>query len=48
MCGIVGIYGNSEAATLAYLGLYAQQHRGQEGAGIVTVDQGAIRSIPRS
>ncbi|MCH7573647.1 MAG: amidophosphoribosyltransferase [Candidatus Marinimicrobia bacterium] len=42
MCGIVGIYGNPEAATLAYLGLYAQQHRGQEGAGIVTVDQGAI------
>lgn len=42
MCGIVGIYGNSEAANLAYLGLYAQQHRGQEGAGIVTVEDGAI------
>lgn len=38
MCGIIGIYGNPEAATLAYLGLYAQQHRGQEGAGIVTLD----------
>ncbi len=36
MCGIIGIYGNPEAATLAYLGLYAQQHRGQEGAGIVS------------
>lgn len=38
MCGIIGIYGNPEAATLAYLGLYAQQHRGQEGAGIVSMD----------
>ncbi|UCH09103.1 MAG: amidophosphoribosyltransferase [Fidelibacterota bacterium] len=38
MCGIIGIYGNPEAATLAYLGLYAQQHRGQEGAGIVSFD----------
>ncbi|MBA7687774.1 MAG: amidophosphoribosyltransferase [Calditrichaeota bacterium] len=36
MCGIIGIYGNPEAATLVYLGLYAQQHRGQEGAGIVS------------
>ncbi|MEE9465014.1 MAG: amidophosphoribosyltransferase [Candidatus Neomarinimicrobiota bacterium] len=40
MCGIIGIYDNPEAATLAYLGLYAQQHRGQEGAGIVTIDSG--------
>jgi len=38
MCGIIGIYGNPEAATLAYLGLYAQQHRGQEGAGVVSYD----------
>ena len=38
MCGIIGIYGNPEAAKLSYLGLYAQQHRGQEGAGIVTYD----------
>ncbi|GAH02905.1 unnamed protein product, partial [marine sediment metagenome] len=38
MCGIIGIHGNPEAATLAYLGLYAQQHRGQEGAGIVSYD----------
>jgi amidophosphoribosyltransferase len=34
-CGIVGVYGHPEAANLAYLGLYALQHRGQEGAGIV-------------
>ncbi|MBN2000854.1 amidophosphoribosyltransferase [candidate division KSB1 bacterium] len=37
-CGIVGIYGNSDAARLAYLGLYALQHRGQESAGIVSSD----------
>ena len=42
MCGIIGIYGNPEAATLAYLGLYAQQHRGQEGAGIVTLDGATV------
>ncbi|MBP9005959.1 MAG: amidophosphoribosyltransferase [Candidatus Marinimicrobia bacterium] len=38
MCGIVGIYNHEEAATLSYLGLYALQHRGQEGAGIVSFD----------
>lgn len=34
-CGVVGIVGDAEAANLAYLGLYALQHRGQESAGIV-------------
>ena len=38
-CGLIGIWNNKEAANLAYLGLYAQQHRGQEGAGIVSLDQ---------
>jgi amidophosphoribosyltransferase len=33
-CGVFGIWGGPEAATLSYLGLYAQQHRGQESAGI--------------
>jgi len=37
-CGIVGIYGNPKAGNLAYLGLYALQHRGQESAGIATSD----------
>jgi amidophosphoribosyltransferase len=35
-CGIFGISGHSEAARIAYLGLHALQHRGQESAGIVT------------
>ncbi len=35
MCGIFGIYGHEDAARLAYLGLYALQHRGEESAGIV-------------
>jgi amidophosphoribosyltransferase len=34
-CGIFGIYGHKDAAKLAYFGLYALQHRGQESAGIV-------------
>lgn len=35
MCGVIGISNCPEAATLAYLGLYALQHRGQESTGIV-------------
>ncbi|MFM8552135.1 MAG: amidophosphoribosyltransferase, partial [Nitrospiraceae bacterium] len=37
-CAVFGIYGHKEAANLAYLGLYALQHRGQEGSGIVSSD----------
>ncbi len=33
-CGVVAIYGHPEASKLAYLSLYALQHRGQESAGI--------------
>src|SRR5271157_633609 len=33
-CGVVAIYSNPEASKLAYLSLYALQHRGQESAGI--------------
>ncbi len=35
-CGIVGVYGSPAASELAYMGLYALQHRGQESAGIVS------------
>lgn len=38
-CGVFGVYGHSEAANLAYLGLHALQHRGQEGAGICSSDR---------
>lgn len=38
MCGIFGIEGHPDAANLVYLGLYAQQHRGQESTGIVSWD----------
>ncbi len=37
-CGVFGVFGHAEAAKLAYLGLYALQHRGQESAGIVSSD----------
>jgi amidophosphoribosyltransferase len=37
-CGLMGIAGDDNAAYLAYLGLYALQHRGQESAGIVSAD----------
>jgi amidophosphoribosyltransferase len=37
-CGVFAIYGHPEAANLAYLGLYALQHRGQESAGIASSD----------
>ena len=37
-CGVFGIFGHEDASRLAYLGLYALQHRGQESAGIVSSD----------
>ena len=45
MCGVVGVYGHPEAANLAYLGLYALQHRGQESAGIVATDGEKLRYV---
>jgi amidophosphoribosyltransferase len=46
-CGVFAIYGNPEAANLAYLGLYALQHRGQESAGIATSDGRKIHCVRR-
>ncbi len=37
-CGICGIFNHPDASKLAYFGLYALQHRGQESAGIVSSD----------
>ena len=39
-CGVLGIYGVEDAAGLAYYGLHALQHRGQQGCGIVSVANG--------
>src|ERR1700688_362284 len=44
-CGVFAIYGHPEAANLAYLGLYALQHRGQESAGIASSDGRKIHNI---
>ncbi len=43
-CGLFGIYGIPDASPLIFQGLYAQQHRGQEGAGIVVSNGEKIRS----
>ena len=37
-CGVFGIHGHPDAASLTALGLHALQHRGQEAAGIVSFD----------
>jgi amidophosphoribosyltransferase len=44
-CGIAGIYGHTEAANLVYLMLYALQHRGQEGAGIIANDNSGFNAV---
>jgi len=43
-CGVFGILGHEDAATLTALGLHALQHRGQEAAGIVTFDKDQFRA----
>ena len=42
-CGVVGVSGIEGAAELAFLGLYALQHRGQESAGICAIHEGEAR-----
>jgi len=41
-CGVFGVSDSEDAANLAYLGLYALQHRGQESAGIASLHEGKI------
>jgi amidophosphoribosyltransferase len=36
-CAVFGVFGDPEASRMTYLGLYAQQHRGQESSGIVSL-----------
>ena len=43
-CGVIAIHSHPEAEKLAYLGLHALQHRGQESAGIVTSDGMALHA----
>lgn len=44
-CGLFGVFGIPDAARVIYTGLFALQHRGQEGAGMVVSDGEKIRSI---
>ena len=37
-CGVFGVFGAPDASQLTYYGLHTLQHRGQEGAGIVSSD----------
>src|SRR3990172_11769828 len=43
-CGLFGVWNHAEAANVAYLGLYALQHRGQESAGIAASDGASIHT----
>ena len=46
-CGVFGIFGSPDASTLTALGLHALQHRGQEGAGIVSFDGHKFHGVRR-
>ena len=38
-CGVFGVWGVPNAVEVTYYGLHSLQHRGQEGCGIVTVNE---------
>lgn len=38
MCGIIGVFNHEKAADLAALGMFAEQHRGQESCGMAVSD----------
>ncbi|MBV7390297.1 amidophosphoribosyltransferase [Enterococcus sp. ALS3] len=42
-CGVFGIWGHPDATRVTYFGLHSLQHRGQEGAGIVSNDEGKLK-----
>jgi len=43
MCGIIGVFGSEDAALMAALGMFAEQHRGQESCGMAVSDGTVIR-----
>src|ERR687894_881013 len=46
MCGVFGILSaDRDVARLAYFGLFALQHRGQESAGIAVSDKGRLTVV---
>ncbi|PIW59310.1 MAG: amidophosphoribosyltransferase, partial [Candidatus Omnitrophica bacterium CG12_big_fil_rev_8_21_14_0_65_50_5] len=45
MCGIIGVSNHPEASKVAFLGLYALQHRGEESAGIASFDGQNIHMV---
>lgn len=47
-CGVFGVYGHPEAANVAYLGLHALQHRGQESTGIATLNESKALHVHRA
>ena len=47
MCGIFGVHGVPGAASIVHLGLYSLQHRGQESAGIVAIDDDGTAHVAR-
>lgn len=44
-CGVFGVYNVQDAASLAYFGLHALQHRGQEACGIAASDDQNIQCV---
>jgi amidophosphoribosyltransferase len=45
MCGIFGVWGHEQAPELTHLGLYSLQHRGQESAGVVAVEETGASAV---
>jgi amidophosphoribosyltransferase len=43
MCGIIGVFGSNDAARMAAMGMFAEQHRGQESCGMAVSDGTVIR-----
>ncbi len=46
-CGLMGVFSHKRAGEMIYLGLCAQQHRGQEACGIVAIDEDQMFSIQK-